>query len=106
MIGITSLGCIVLALVIGWRIAISIAKPLQSVTKVAQCVTETSNFDLQAPITTDDEIGILAITLNHLIQRVKALLLEKEQRSEELQHALDQLHSTQSQLVQTEKCQV
>ncbi len=103
VIGITSLGCIALALVIGWRIANSIARPLQSVTKVAQRVTETSNFDLQAPVTTDDEIGILAITLNHLIQRVKALLLEKEQRSEELQHALDQLHSTQSQLVQTEK---
>ncbi|WP_228035686.1 sensor histidine kinase [Oculatella sp. LEGE 06141] len=103
VIGLTSLGCLVLALLVGLQISSSIAKPLQAVTDVAQQVTQASNFDLQAPVTTGDETGTLATALNHLIQRVKVLLNEKEQRSEELQHALDQLQRTQLQLVQTEK---
>jgi signal transduction histidine kinase len=103
VIGFTSLGCIVLALLIGWQISSSIAKPLQSATEVAQQVTQTANFDLQAPVMTQDEIGTLATALNHLIRQVKVLLGEKEQRSEELQKALNQLHKTQFQLVQTEK---
>ncbi|MEH2460224.1 sensor histidine kinase [Nostoc sp.] len=103
MIEITSLGCVIFALIIGFSISSSIAKPLQSVTSVARQVTQESNFDLQAPVTTKDEIGILATAFNHLIERVKTLLTEKEQRSTELQQALTQLHSTQQQLVQTEK---
>ncbi|MEH2415996.1 sensor histidine kinase [Nostoc sp.] len=103
VISITSLGCVILALIIGLRISSSIAKPLQSVTEVARQVTQESNFDLQAPVTTKDEIGILATAFNHLIERVKTLLTEKEQRATELQQALTQLHSTQQQLVQTEK---
>ena len=38
-----------------------------------------------------------------MIERVKTLLTEKEQRSTELQQALTELHSTQQQLLQTEK---
>ena len=103
VIGITSLGCIILAVLVGLHISSSIAKPLQAVTAVAQKVTQASNFDLQVPITTRDETGTVATALNHLIQRVKVLLREKEQRSEDLEQALTQLHKTQLQLVQTEK---
>ena len=103
VIGLTSLGCIVLAVLVGLRISSSIAKPLQAVTAVAQAVTQASNFDLQVPVTTQDETGTVATALNHLIQRVKVLLREKEQRSEDLEQALTQLQKTQSQLVQTEK---
>jgi signal transduction histidine kinase len=103
LMGLTSLGGILLALLAGLHIANSIAKPLQAVTTVAQQVTQASNFDLQAPVTTTDEIGTLAMALNNLIQRVKALLKEKEQRSDELQQTLNQLQTTQLQLVQTEK---
>lgn len=103
LIGLTSLGSLVVALLVGLQIANSIAKPLQSVTIVAQQVMQTDNFDLQAPVTTTDETGILATALNDLIQRVKILLHEKEQRSEELQQTLVQLQTTQLQLVQTEK---
>ena len=103
VIGLTSLGGLVLALLVGLRMANSIAKPLQAVTTMAQQVTQTSNFDLQASVTTTDETGILATALNDLIQRVKILLNEKEQRSEELQQTLNQLQTTQLRLVQTEK---
>jgi signal transduction histidine kinase len=103
VIGLTSLGGAALALLIGLQIANSIAKPLQAVTAIAQQVTQTSDFDLQAPVTTTDEIGTLATALNDLICRVKALLNEKEQRSEELQQTLNQLQTAQLQLIQTEK---
>lgn len=103
VIALSSFGGAVLALLIGWKIANSISKPLQSVTTIAQQVTHTSNFDLQAPVTTQDEIGTLATALNNLIQRVKALLQEKEHHSQEIQQTLHQLRTTQLQLVQTEK---
>lgn len=103
IISITSLSCIALALLIGLRISSSIAKPLHVITTVAKEATQTSNFDLQAPVTTTDETGTLATALNALIQQVKALLNDKEQRSEELQQALNQIQTTQLQLVQTEK---
>lgn len=102
-ISITSLSCVALALLIGLRISSSIAKPLHVVTTVAKEATQTSNFDLQALVTTTDETGTLATALNALIQQVKTLLNDKEQRSEELQQALNQLQTTQLQLVQTEK---
>ncbi len=72
-------------------------------TTVAKEVTETSNFDLQAPVTTKDETATLATALNNLIQQVKDLLQEKEEYAEELQQTLNQLQTTQMQLVQTEK---
>ncbi|QSJ14259.1 HAMP domain-containing protein [Nostoc sp. UHCC 0702] len=103
VIAITSFGCVILALILGWQISSSIAKPLQSVTEVAQQVTQESNFDLQAPVISKDETGILATAFNDMIGRVKTLLTEKEQRSIQLEQALTDLHNTQLQLVQTEK---
>ena len=99
----TSLGGVILAMLVGLQISSSIAKSLESVTAVAQRITQESNFDLQAPVTTQDETATVAVALNHLIQRVKTLLTEKEQRSEALQQTLTQLHTAQLQLVQTEK---
>ncbi|MDF0555845.1 ATP-binding protein [Kamptonema sp. UHCC 0994] len=87
LIGITSLGCAILALIIGLRIASSISKPIQSLTDIALQVTQTSNFDLQTAVTTNDETGILATAFNDLIQRVKALLNEKEQGSSDFQQS-------------------
>ena len=48
----------------------AIARPLEATTLMAQRVTEESNFDLQVPVTTSDEVGMLATSLNELIQRV------------------------------------
>ncbi|MBD2663182.1 hypothetical protein H6G73_01715 [Richelia sinica FACHB-800] len=58
---------------------------------------------MQVPVISQDETGILGTALNHLIQKVKELLLEKEQHSQEIQQTLEQLHKAQLQLVQTEK---
>lgn len=67
----------------------AIAQPLETVTNVAQQVTRESNFNLQVPVTTEDEIGVLAASFNQLIQRVSEYTKE--------------LKETQSQLIQTEK---
>ena len=48
----------------------AIAHPLEITTQIAQQVTKTSDFNLRAPVITQDEVGQLTLALNHLIQRV------------------------------------
>ncbi|MEO0538586.1 MAG: ATP-binding protein [Cyanobacteria bacterium P01_A01_bin.123] len=81
----------------------AIARPIQTVTNVARRVTEENNFDLQAPVKSYDEVGILATSLNQLIQQVKRLLTQLGQKNADLEEALEQLNQQQMQLVQAEK---
>ncbi len=106
----------------------AIARPIQAVTHIAQQVTEESNFDLQAPVTTNDEVGILATSLNRLIQEVQQLIkaqkdaneqlevysqvLEKKvrertqelnEKNQRLELALEELRSTQANIVENEQ---
>jgi signal transduction histidine kinase len=78
-------GSLILSVAIAILLAIytsmAIARPLQQVTYIAQEATQTDNFDLQAAVTTKDEIGILATALNQLIRRVKQLLHEQQATS-------------------------
>jgi signal transduction histidine kinase len=67
----------------------AIAQPIKTVTKVAQQVTEESNFELRVPVTTNDEVGVLATSLNQLIQRIAVYTKE--------------LKLAEAQLIQTEK---
>jgi signal transduction histidine kinase len=98
-----------------------ITNPLQALTKVTQEVTQTSNFDLQVPITTTDEIGILGISINQLIEQVNQLLHQQVEanqklsfysqtleqkvqvRTQELSQTLEQLQSAQDEIIQSEK---
>ena len=87
-------GSILVSVAIATLLAIStsraIARPIRSLTHIAQQVTQDSNFELQAPIISTDETGQLATAFNHLIQRVKQLLEEQK-------------NTTQQQLLQNEK---
>lgn len=56
----------------------AIARPLQATIQVAKQVTQEKNFDLQAPVTTEDEVGALTTSLNHLILEVKQLIEEQK----------------------------
>lgn len=67
----------------------AIARPIKAVTDVAQQATQQGNFNLKAPVTTDDEVGVLATSLNQLIQQVAATIRELQQ--------------AQAQLIQSEK---
>ena len=75
------------AIALAWYTTGAIANPVRELTLIAQTVTQNSNFALQAPITTDDEVGQLALSFNHLIDRVRLLLAEKEQQALELETA-------------------
>lgn len=75
----------------------TITRPVQALTNIAQRVTQESNFDLQTPVTTTDEIGILGDAFNQVLRRVKSLL--EEQRMA----ALRQQQLQETQLIQSEK---
>ncbi|MBE9095894.1 HAMP domain-containing sensor histidine kinase [Tychonema sp. LEGE 07203] len=85
-------GSMVLSIVVAALLASftsrAIAKPLTAVTKIAQRVTEESNFQLQVPVTSTDEVGVLAASFNQLIQKVNHLLeeLKSEQEIQILQN--------------------
>ncbi|WP_445174477.1 sensor histidine kinase [Microcoleus sp.] len=106
----------------------AIAQPIQSLTSVARRTTEESNFELQATVEQDDEIGMLANAFNQLIRAVKQLLQQQKTANEQLenysqtlesqvevrtqelsdkntqlQQLLEKLQRTQVQMVQSEK---
>lgn len=80
-----------------------ISRPILAVNRVAQRIIDETNFTLQAPIDTNDEIGALATTLNLLVQRVKILLQENEERTQNLLETNERLISTQTQMIAQEK---
>ncbi|MBE9117887.1 response regulator [Lusitaniella coriacea LEGE 07157] len=71
----------------------AIARPLQDLTAIAYHATQESNFTVQVPIKTHDEVGVLGKAFNQLIQQVNFLLNQQQaevQRqqllAQELQH--------------------
>ncbi|NRB09417.1 MAG: HAMP domain-containing protein [Richelia sp.] len=78
---------VAIAAVVAWRTSRAIAEPVITVTQIAEQVAKKSNFDLRAPVTTDDEIGLLAKSLNRLIQRVSQRTKELQQAKEEAEAA-------------------
>ena len=117
----TNLISIVLATLLAIYTTKTITLPIINLTHIAEETTRDSNFNLQAPVITEDEIGILAISLNQLISRVKYLLKEQakaqeelelynlnlekkvQERTEKLAKTLKELQYTQAQLIQKEK---
>lgn len=73
---------VAMAGIVAYRTSRAIAKPVVSVTQVAEQVAIESNFDLRAPVMAQDEIGSLAASLNHLIERVSEHTKELEQAKE------------------------
>ncbi|HLP92310.1 MAG TPA: ATP-binding protein [Nostocaceae cyanobacterium] len=109
-----------------------IAHPLETVTRIAKKVTQESDFQLRVNINSKDEVGILANSLNQLVEWVKdytdelelarqtleqkveerthelelarqTLEQKVEERTYELKQALKKWKETQSQLIQNEK---
>lgn len=69
------------------RTSRAIANPVVTVTQVAEQVARESNFALRAPITSQDEIGSLANSLNYLIERVAERTRELQQAKEDAEDA-------------------
>ncbi|WP_199348703.1 sensor histidine kinase [Microcoleus sp. FACHB-SPT15] len=74
---------VAIAVLLVMYISRAIAMPIQATTNIAQKVTKEKNFDLQAPITTKDEVGALTLSFNELIQQVKQLLEEQKAASQD-----------------------
>lgn len=74
---------------LSWEISRAISAPIQEVTAIAKQVTEQDDFSLRTPVRSQDEVGILATSLNELIQRVANYTTE--------------LQEAQTQLIQNEK---
>ncbi len=88
----------------------TISKPLEAITQVAKTSALESNFHLRVPIDSNDEIGLLAKSLNLLIERVsdrtqelEKAAMQAELHAQQLQSTLYELQTTQAQLIQTEK---
>jgi signal transduction histidine kinase len=73
---------VAIAAIVAWRTSRAIAEPVITVTQVAEQVARKHNFDLRAPVTTEDEIGLLAKSLNRLIERVSERTKELQQAKE------------------------
>lgn len=97
------IGSMAIATVIAFYTSRAIARPIQAVTNVARRITEENDFSLQALVSSQDEVGILAKSLNQLMQQVNQLVSQLEQKNTDLQSVLGQLNRQQLQLVQSEK---
>ncbi|MBD2464373.1 HAMP domain-containing protein [Oscillatoria sp. FACHB-1407] len=126
---VTGIGfSVAIALLLAIVTSRAIAQPIQTLTNVARQSTEESNFNLQAVVEQDDEIGTLANAFNQLICSVQQLLKQQqtaneqleiysqtleskvEERTQELnaknsqlQQLVEELQHTQVQMVQSEK---
>lgn len=112
---------IAIAVILSILTSRAIARPIQSLTQVTQQSLKELNFNLQADIAAEDEIGTLTVSFNQLIATVKELLKEQQEYSQklemkvferteelnnkniQLEDTLEKLNSTQFQLVQNEK---
>lgn len=73
----------------------AIAEPAVTLTELAERVARESNFELRAAITTQDEIGSLATSLNQLIERVS----ERTQQLQEAKEAAEAASLAKSQFL-------
>ena len=78
-------------------------RPLEDMTQITRQSIREENFDLQVPVVSHDEAGILAENFNAHMQFVKQLLKQHQFTNLQLQATLDRLHKTQVQMIQSEK---
>ena len=97
-----------------------IAQPVQRLTEATSRITA-GDFDVSAPVESQDEIGQLALTFNQMTKSLKESrdqlehynrnlehevrdrTQELQEKNQQLEQAFDDLKQTQAQLVQTEK---
>ncbi len=90
LVGSTMLISLVVALALAYYTSCAIAQPIESAIKVAQQATEKANFTLRIPVTTRDEVGILAHSFNNLIQKVAEYTQELELARQTLEQRVEE----------------
>ncbi|MEO1352320.1 MAG: ATP-binding protein [Cyanobacteria bacterium J06635_15] len=111
--GISLLG-IGIAAFVGYWVGDRIARPIRGLAEAANQVSQEANFGVRVAAVTQDELGTLARSLNQLIEwsgyythelELAAQTLDQrvQERTQELESAVQELKETQLQLIQTEK---
>ena len=80
----------------------SILLPLQDLSQAAQSISR-GQFNIQVPSGFQNEFGVLAKAFNGMVTQLRQSFGELERKNDDLEHTLEELKSTQLQLVQTEK---
>lgn len=76
-----------LGVILSFYTSRAIAQPIDAVSLVAQQMTQQGNFDLRAEVESHDAVGVLAQSLNQLIERVQQLMAEQQAYTLELEAA-------------------
>ena len=98
IIAISMLLSVLFAAVLAFSTSRAIARPIEAVTKVAQIVSSSSNFTLQVPVTTSDEIGVLSTSFNNLIKTIAVYIEKLSQKNQKLQQTEEALRIAHSEL--------
>ncbi|MGB3558603.1 MAG: PAS domain-containing protein [Geitlerinemataceae cyanobacterium] len=81
---------VAIAMAFGYCTSLAISRSLTKLTQVSQEATQASNFDLKIPVYSNDEVGILATSLNNSIGRVQQLLEEQQEANEQLEGRIEE----------------
>ena len=77
----------------------SISSPIEKLTSFAREILQTSDFSSQISLRSNDEIELLANSINELVQKVHGLLQELQDKTQNLEQALSTVNQQQLYLV-------
>ena len=84
----------IIAVIFAWKGADNVSEPIKKVRTTMKQV-EKGDFNVQLKIASQDEVGELAQSFNHMIEKIKRLMAQEQESQEKLRYA--ELKALQSQ---------
>ncbi len=100
--GLLGAGLLAGSTIFGFQITQALSRRIQRLTQATQQLAA-GNLHIHIPVTSEDEVGVLAQGFNQMAEQLTNRDQQLQQKMQELQNTLDQLHQAQSQMVQSEK---
>lgn len=85
----------IIAVIFAWKGADNVSEPIKKVRTTMKQV-EKGDFNVQLKIASQDEVGELAQSFNHMIEKIKRLMAQEQESQEKLRYA--ELKALQSQI--------
>ena len=85
----------IIAVIFAWKGADNVSEPIKKVHTTMKQV-EKGDFNVQLKIASQDEVGELAQSFNHMIEKIKRLMAQEQESQEKLRYA--ELKALQSQI--------
>ena len=85
----------IIAVIFAWKGADNVSEPIKTVRTTMKQV-EKGDFNVQLKIASQDEVGELAQSFNHMIEKIKRLMAQEQESQEKLRYA--ELKALQSQI--------